>query len=203
MTILTLSTLHLYYGLSLTEAWKNKVVDCLSECQKDSGGEWVTEIPGLLFALNAFKSRKNIEDLQTLIESFSAMYLETVKERIDLAGASYLMFAWAKTHTVNESLCEYLFQTCIDKELAGTFYERLQVIELINMVQNYSELGVRNDTFFSILLKYTIEKLDKLSMPWVTILLDSIARSAVDTQVVVDYFVKIAPILHKKFQKSY
>ena len=124
MTVLTLSTLHLYYGLGLTDTWKNIIVDCLSECQKDNVGEWVTEIPGLLFALNAFKSRKNIEDLQRLIESLSALYLETVKERIDIAGASYLMFAWAKTHTVNESLCEYLFETCIQKEKAGTFYER-------------------------------------------------------------------------------
>ena len=71
------------------------------------------------------------------------------------------------------------------------------------MIQNYSELGVRDDTFFSTLLKYTIEEVDKLSMPWVTILLDSIARSPVDTQIVVDYFVRIAPLLHKKFQRSY
>ena len=52
---MSLATLNSFYDLNLTDLWKNKLVECLSDANfaENDGGAFITEIPNLIFSLHA------------------------------------------------------------------------------------------------------------------------------------------------------
>lgn len=115
-TIMSLTTLASFYDLHLTESWKDKMIECLSESitnNKHDGGAFITEVPSLIFSLQALATERNIDDLRSLVEGLSLIYLQVAGERIDINSASHLMFAWTETGTYNEEICNNLMDLCI------------------------------------------------------------------------------------------
>jgi hypothetical protein len=113
---MSLTTLASFYDLHLTESWKNKMIDCLSESiekNNHDGGSFITEVPSLIFSLQALSTDRNINDLRSLVEGLSHIYLSVIGERIDINSASHLMFAWTETGTYNEDICNTLIDLCI------------------------------------------------------------------------------------------
>jgi hypothetical protein len=108
-TILALTTLNSFYDLTLTDAWKDKLIDCLKETKlknEEDGGSFIHEVPSLIFALQGLATEHNLNDLRDLIQNFSLIYIQVAKERIDIASASHLMFAWTETDSYNDEIAD-------------------------------------------------------------------------------------------------
>ena len=138
--------MHTLYDLVLTDSWKDKLVQSLVDSKFDSGS-FTSEIPSLLFQMQALATDKNFEDLRTLVEALSIVYLQVIGERIDVASASHLMFAWSSTETINEALISNLIILCLAKENLGEFYEAGCSTELINIVKSMQQMFYKNDEF--------------------------------------------------------
>jgi hypothetical protein len=110
-TIQALTSLNTFYDLVLTDSWKDKLVDSLVESKFDSAS-FTSEIPSLLFSMQALVTDRNIDDIRTLVEALSMVYVQVIGERIDVASASHLMFAWTNTDTINEGLIQTLITLC-------------------------------------------------------------------------------------------
>jgi hypothetical protein len=103
-TIQALTTLNSFYDMQLTDSWKDKLVECLTETHNNnphSGGQFVTEVPSLIFALFGLATNRNIHDLRALVEGLSHVYISVIGERLDIASASHMMFAWSETQAYN------------------------------------------------------------------------------------------------------
>lgn len=78
-TILALTTLNSFYDLTLTDAWKDKLIDCLKQTKlrnEDDGGSFIHEVPSLIFAMQGLATEHNINDLRGLIQNFSLIYIQ-------------------------------------------------------------------------------------------------------------------------------
>jgi hypothetical protein len=52
-----------FFDLHLTDVWKNKLVECLSDAniaEKD-GGAFINEVPNLIFAMHGLETEDNID----------------------------------------------------------------------------------------------------------------------------------------------
>lgn len=77
-TVISLTTLNSFYDLQLPDSWKDKLIECLVEAQlhkKEDGGAFITEVPSLIFALQGLTTQRNIEDVRSLVEGLSMVYV--------------------------------------------------------------------------------------------------------------------------------
>jgi hypothetical protein len=134
-----LTTLNSFYDLHLTDDWKDKLVDCLTESHLKNpmdGGAFVTEVPALIFSLFALTTKRNIHELRSLVEGLSLVYITSIGERLDIASASHMMFAWTETQSFNPEICDKMIEICMEKEKADCFYEAGCSTELINIIKS-------------------------------------------------------------------
>ncbi len=60
---MSLTTMQSFFDLHLTDVWKNKLVECLSDAniaEKD-GGAFINEVPNLIFAMHGLETEDNID----------------------------------------------------------------------------------------------------------------------------------------------
>ena len=62
-TVMSLTTLQSFFDLNLTDVWKNKLVECLSDANiaEQDGGAFITEVPNLIFSLHGLETAENID----------------------------------------------------------------------------------------------------------------------------------------------
>lgn len=186
-TIQALTSLNTFYDLVLTDSWKDKLVDSLVESKFDSAS-FTSEIPSLLFSMQALATDRNIDDIRSLVEALSMVYLQVIGERIDVASASHLMFAWTNTDTINEGLIQTLITLCMAKEDLGEFYEHGCSTELINIVKSLQQMGVKNDAFLGLVLNHITASFDEVPITWIATLLKSLGQANCEPQLVCDFF---------------
>lgn len=106
-TVMSLTTLQSFFDLTLTDVWKNKLVECLAltDIAEQNGGAFVGEVPNLIFSLHGLETAENVDQLKSLVEDLSTIYLQVSGDRIDIHSASNLLFAWTETQAFTDALC--------------------------------------------------------------------------------------------------
>lgn len=204
-TVISLTTLQSFFDLSLTDTWKNKLVECLSDADiaEQEGGAFISEVPNLIFCLNGLSTSENIDSLRGLVEGLSMVYLQVSGERIDIHSASNLLFALTETNVFNPELFERIIKLCLEKDKAGAFYLDGCSTELVNIVKSYQELHLQNDDFLDMILGHTVHCFNDLNLSWVAILLKALSQSKCDADLAARHFVELTQLLHKKLQLGF
>lgn len=162
-------------------------------------GAFMLEVPNLIFCLHQLETEGNSDDIRSVTESLSAIYLDTVGDRIDIMSASNLIYGWAELYIENLDLADELAIRCLEKNDAEAFYSEGCSTELVNIVKSTSKLGYKNDKFMKMILDHIETCFDDLDIGWTVLLLKSLAESRDnDADLVLHFFVKIASNLHKK-----
>ena len=60
-TVMSLTTLQSFFDLTLTDVWKNKLVECLSDANlaEREDGAFISEVPNLIFSLHGLETKDN------------------------------------------------------------------------------------------------------------------------------------------------
>jgi hypothetical protein len=69
-------------------------------------------------------------------ETLSAIYLETIGDRVDIMSASNLIYGWAELELEGGEVADELARLCIEKNKEDAFYSEGCSTELVNIVKS-------------------------------------------------------------------
>lgn len=106
-----------------------------------------------------------------MTETLSAIYLETIGDRVDIMSASNLIFGWAELQLDSTELADELARLCLEKNKEDAFYSEGCSTELVNIVKSMAQLGYKNDEFLKMVLGHIETCFEDLDISWICLLL--------------------------------
>lgn len=110
-----------------------------------------------------------------MTETLSAIYIETVGDRIDIMSASNLLYGWAALELEGGEVADELVRLCLEKNNEDAFYSEGCSTELVNIVKSLAQLGYKNDEFLRMVLGHIETCFEDLDISWICLLLQSLA----------------------------
>ncbi len=124
-----------FYEFNVADSWKDKLVESLQEVRMQDGA-FILEVPNLVFCLHQLETQRNSQEIRAVTETLSAIYLETIGERVDIMSASNLIFGWAELQLESTELADELARLCLEKNKEEAFYCEGCSTELVNIVKS-------------------------------------------------------------------
>lgn len=159
-------------------------------------GSLIMEVPSLILVLHQLQTKKNSDELLSCAGTLSAIYLEVVGDRVDLAACSNLLCGWHTMGLQTESV-EKLIEISISKDKVDALYSEGSAVHVANIVKFLPLDSARSNEFASIALRYLELCFKELNLTWTAMTLLAVAQRY-PGEMVIDFFLAIAGEFHLK-----